>query len=132
MNHLVIEATALTPLINFDPTSGRMEIKGRSIPECPDEFWIPVLNWFESYIVSPAGTTTFVINLDYFNISSSKRILFLLYKLNDISKKGNQASVQWLHRENDEDMCEVGHDYEYMVKVPFEFVALTETELDLA
>lgn len=131
MNHLVIEATALTPYIFFNAETGHMEIKGRSIPDQPDDFWIPVLNWFESYIISPTTVTTFSINLEYFNISSSKRILFLLYKLNDIVKSGHDAKVNWLYRENDEDMFEVGHDYAYMVKVPFEFKVLAEAELDL-
>lgn len=131
MNHLVLEATAFTPYINFNAETGVMEIKGRSIPDQPDDFWIPVLNWFETYMASPSASTEFSINLEYFNISSSKRILFLLYKLNDIVKSGKDAKVSWLYRENDEDMYEVGHDYAYMVKVPFEFQALAEAELDL-
>ena len=47
---------------------------------------MPILNWFESYVVTPFQSTVFKINLEYFNISSSKRILFLLYKLNEIAK----------------------------------------------
>ncbi len=131
MNQLVIEATAFTPYINFNSEIGIMEIKGRAIPEQPDDFWIPVLNWFESYVVNPTKETTFIINLEYFNISSSKRILFMLYKLNDLVNNGNSAKVNWLYRENDEDMYEVGHDYAYMVKVPFEFNVFSEAELDI-
>ena len=132
MEALSIKSTAHTPEVNFDPIIGNMEIKGRSIPDSPDDFWMPVLNWFETYIAQPAERTTIKINLEYFNISSSKRILFLLYKLNELAENGNDVSVQWIYREEDEDMYEVGQDYAYMVKVPFMFVPYTEKELIVA
>ena len=76
---------------------------------------------FDFYLSNPASQTVFKIDLEYFNISSSKRILFLLYKLNELSENGHSVKVQWLYRDSDEDMYEVGQDYAYMVKVPFEF-----------
>lgn len=121
MQSLSIEATAQTPSVFFDVLTGNMEIKGRSIPDDPDEFWMPILYWFESYLLEPNKNTIFEINLEYFNISSSKRILFLLYKLNELSERGFEVCVHWHYRKEDEDMYEVGQDYAYMVKVPFEF-----------
>lgn len=123
-----ISETAKTPWINFNSTSGRMEIIGRSIPENADEFWMPVLNWFESYQINPNATTVFHINLEYFNIASSKRILFLLYKLHELAENGTDVSVEWLYREGNDDMYEVGQDLAYMVKVPFKFT-LTESKV---
>lgn len=125
------EASAQTPEINFNPTTGIMEIVGRSIPDQPDDFWIPVLNWFEGYLLNPCDSTTIKINLEYFNITSSKRILFLLYKLNELVDAKKSANVEWHYREADEDMYEVGQDYAYMVKVPFEFKAYIE-DLNIA
>ncbi|MDX2359764.1 MAG: DUF1987 domain-containing protein [Crocinitomicaceae bacterium] len=132
MEVLRIEATAHTPSLTFDPITGKMEISGRSIPDQPDDFWMPVLNWFETYLMTPSSITTFKINLEYFNISSSKRILFLLYKLNEIAEKGKAVSVEWYYREEDEDMYEVGQDYAYMVKVPFKFKSFSEPDLAIA
>lgn len=129
MENLNLKYTPQTPSINFDATSGVMEIKGRCIPDQPDEFWGEVLLWFDAYIQTPAKQTTFIINLEYFNISSSKRILFLLYKLNELIQNGFEAKVDWYYRENEDDMFEVGQDYAYMVKVPFNFY--TYDELDL-
>jgi hypothetical protein len=126
MDKFYIESTVHTPLIDFNPETGVMLIKGRSIPDKADEFWLPILNWFESYLLSPNARTVFRIDLDYFNISSSKRILFLLYKLNELSDNGHDALVHWCYRKADEDMFEVGQDYAYMVKVPFEFVEYEE------
>lgn len=132
MEVLSVNATAHTPAINFNSLDGKMEISGRSIPDAPDEFWMPVLNWFESYLINPFEKTTFKINLEYFNISSSKLILFLLYKLNDLSESGHEVCVEWYYRAEDEDMYEVGQDYAYMVKVPFEFHIYHEPDLALA
>ena len=122
--------TAQTPFIKMESESGDMVIRGRSIPDDADAFWMPVLSWFESYRLDPSASTVFKIDLDYFNISSSKRILFLLYKLNEMVEQGLNVRVEWFYRESDEDMFEVGNDYAYMVRVPFEFKL--HQELDLA
>ncbi|OFZ61037.1 MAG: hypothetical protein A3D92_22095 [Bacteroidetes bacterium RIFCSPHIGHO2_02_FULL_44_7] len=127
-----LNATAYTPEVIFDPLVGRMEISGRAIPDSPDEFWVPVLNWFEGYIMNPSQKTTVKISLDYFNISSSKRILFLLYKLNELAENGYDVCVEWHYRKEDEDMYEVGQDYAYMVRVPFEFMEYQDPDLALA
>lgn len=132
MDNLNIAASAFTPTVNFDCKTGVMEIKGRSIPEQPDEFWMPIISWFEGYLMNPAEQTVFKIDLEYFNISSSKRILFLLYKLNTLAKTSENVKVEWYYKVSDEDMYEVGQDYKYMVKVPFEFLSYEETELAIA
>ena len=131
MEVLKREPSAQTPTINFDPSNGLMEIKGRSIPCDSDDYWMPILNWFESYMVTPFQSTRFKINLEYFNISSSKKILFLLYKLNELAEKGLDVIVEWEYRSNDDDMYEVGQDYAYMVKVPFQFKEIKESDLAL-
>ena len=132
MEELYINATPQTPFIHFNGKSGVMEIKGRSIPDQPDEFWLPVLNWFETYLLNPNGSTVVKIDLEYFNISSSIRILFLLYKLNELAEVGNDVHVEWLYRETDEDMYEVGQDYAYMVKVPFVFKEYIDMDIAMA
>ncbi len=131
MEKLYIKDSPQTPLINFDGQIGLMEIKGRSIPDQADEFWLPVLNWFDSYLLNPVNSTTVKIDLEYFNISSSKRILFLLYKLNELAEKGLDVKVEWMYREADDDMYEVGQDYAYMVKVPFEFNMYEDKDKDM-
>lgn len=131
MDKLLLKPTAHTPAIDFIADTGRMKIQGRSIPDSPDEFWNKVLNWFERYIVEPKDKTVFDIDLEYFNVSSSKRILSLLYKLNSLTEKGYEVEVNWMYREGDEDMYEVGQDYAYMVKVPFNFIEYQEPELAL-
>lgn len=129
MKDLIHESTIQTPYIHFSKEKGSMIIKGRSIPDDPEIFWSGVLNWFDIYMMDPNALTEFKIDLEYFNISSSKRILFLLYKLNEITKRGLKAKVSWYFRESDEDMFEVGQDYAFMVKVPFEFISYKDKSL---
>ena len=132
MEILRIEETAHTPFVKLDPITGKMEIKGRAIPEDPDAFWLPILNWFESFMMNPSEEITVCLNLEYFNISSSKRILFLLYKLNELDEAGKAVQVEWHYKLSDIDMYEVGQDYAYMVKVPFHFHSYTDFELAIA
>lgn len=125
MEALRIQATIKTPEILFDPANQVFEIKGKSIPDNAEEFYNDVLHWFEDYVANPNEQTVLKIDLEYFNISSSKRLLFLLYKLNELTLKEKDVKVQWYYNENDEDMFEVGQDYAFMVKVPFDFISYT-------
>jgi hypothetical protein len=132
MKPLYINETAKTPGINFDPDAGIFSIKGKSIPDNAEDFYSVVLNWFDDYIVRPNAITEISIDLEYFNISSSKRLLFLLYKLNDLNSGKNDARVKWMYNQDDEDMYEVGQDYAFMVKVPFDFISYSLDEVILA
>lgn len=128
MQALRIQATVKTPEILFDPANKVFEIKGKSIPDNAEEFYADVLSWFDDYVANPAEETVLKIDLEYFNISSSKRLLFLLYKLNELAAKEAAVKVLWYHNEADEDMFEVGQDYAFMVKVPFDFVGYSLTK----
>lgn len=128
MEALRIPSTIKTPEVLFDPTNQVFEIKGKSIPDDAEEFYSNILTWFEDYVANPVDNTVLKIDLEYFNISSSKRLLFLLYKLNELKAKNKVVRVQWLYNEEDEDMFEVGQDYAFMVKVPFDFISYSMEE----
>jgi hypothetical protein len=122
MEQLVINPSVKTPLIDFNAQTGVMLIQGRSIPQDSETFWEPVLKWFYAYAVQPAEQTIFIFDLEYFNISSSKRILFLLYKMAEMNDQSHDISVEWRCQDSDIDMREVGNDYACMVNVPFKIV----------
>jgi hypothetical protein len=106
-----------------------MEIQGKLIPDAESNFWNLVSEWFQLYMFTPASKTTFKLQIDYLNISSSKEVLNLLYRLNELNEKGLEAEVIWSYNANDIDMQEVGKDYEHMVKVPFSFFKIQESVL---
>jgi hypothetical protein len=111
------EATENTPFILFDNEKGHLEISGVSVPENGVEFYKALLESLDNYLESPAKLTTVIINLDYFNISSSKMILFIFYKLMEVKTRGNEVIVHWLY--TDDDLLEAGTDYEHMTKLNF-------------
>ena len=122
MKLLLIESTDTTPKVDFNVESGVFAIEGKAITNDAEAFFNPVLEWLTEYIKRPAELTTVNIKLDYFNISSSKRILFVFYKLNEIIEAGKNISVNWFYHVDEDDMYEVGQDFAFMVKIPFEFI----------
>jgi hypothetical protein len=117
MEIISLEGTEDTPRVILDSKNGIFEISGRSLPEDTAEFYQPVLDWLEAYAASPNSSTEFVFKLEYFNTASSKLILDILSKLEDISG----AKVHWYFHEDDEDMEEAGQEFSELVEVPFEF-----------
>ena len=122
MKPLKIESTHKTPKVYLDPEEGVFEISGRSIPEDSVGFYKPVLEWLDEYGKNPNEKTEFKFELEYFNTSSSKNILELLKRLEEIYEKGHDVKVIWYYDEDDEDMEETGEDYQALLKVPVELI----------
>ncbi len=126
MDPIIIEGTPKTPTVNFDATTGKIEIKGRSIPENSIEFYKPLVDWLEGYGASAQAHTVVNIQLEYFNTSSSKCILDIFKKLENIAKAGSDVIINWYYEEDDEDMLEAGEDYQSIIKVPFKMIEIEE------
>jgi hypothetical protein len=130
MEPLRIQATLKTPEVILDPLNNTFAIKGKSIPDDAEAFYQEILTWFDDYALSPNSETILIVDLEYFNISSSKRLLFLFYRLNDMVLEGSKVRIQWMYNEEDEDMFEVGQDYAFMVKIPFDFLSYNMPQLE--
>lgn len=128
METLTIPGTPKTPTVDMNVESGVIEIKGRSIPENSIDFYRPVVEWLEKYAESPAPETKVNIQLEYFNTSSSKCILDVFKKLEQVYKKNGDkgVSISWFYEEDDEDMLEAGEDYQSILKIPFKMVELED------
>jgi hypothetical protein len=125
METLKIEGSPKTPTIEFDFEKGFLEIKGRSIPENSIEFYKPLVDSLDAYSTSSKPNTNVNIQLEYFNTSSSKCILDVFKKLENIHKGGNsQVVINWHYEEDDEDMLEAGEDYQAIINVPFKMVQI--------
>ncbi len=122
MEKLVIEGTEDTPKIVFDPDQGLYEISGRSLPEDVVSFYAPVLEWLDQLEANPVQGLEFTFKLEYFNTASSKLILDILLKLDDIHSSGAGMSVKWYYFEMDEDLMEAGEEYSELVEIPVELV----------
>jgi SiaC family regulatory phosphoprotein len=125
MEKINIKATDVSPEILLNNTDNVYSISGKSVVSEVDSFYAPVLTWLENFNVETTNKMRFVFDLEYFNIFSSKRILFILYKLSDLREKGVDIDVVWHFSVEDDDMKEVGEDFACMVNLPFEFVTKT-------
>jgi hypothetical protein len=118
MEIINLEGTEDTPKIILDKDKGLFEISGRSLPEDAAEFYAPILEWLDKYQSAPNPETNFLFKLEYFNTASSKLILDILSKLDNIAG----TRVTWYYHEDDEDMEEAGEEFSELVEnVPFEF-----------
>ena len=126
MEPISFEGTPKTPTVNFNADTGIVEIKGRSIPENSIEFYKPLVDWLEEYKENAQPMTKVIIQLEYFNTSSSKCILDVFKKLEAVHKAKNPVEIHWYYEEDDEDMLEAGEDYESIIRVPFKMVEIVE------
>jgi hypothetical protein len=120
MEVIKILGTEDTPAIMLDSNNELFEIAGRSLPEDVASFYDPVLNWLTEYSEKPNAKTVFNFKLTYFNTASSKILLDILMKLEEIHSAGHEVLVKWYSPEDDEDMQEAGEEYADIVDVPFE------------
>ncbi len=122
METIKIQGTEDTPKIMLDAENEIFEISGRSLPEDVSSFYEPVLNWLNEYAENPKNKTVFNFKLTYFNTASSKLLLDILMKLEEMHEKGQEILIRWHYPEDDEDMAEAGEEYSDIVDVPFEQV----------
>ncbi|MFT5596637.1 MAG: hypothetical protein ACI8QH_001436 [Flammeovirgaceae bacterium] len=118
MEAFIRRPTKSTPYVHLDNREGTYLLAGRSIPIDAEQFFHPILNWIDRLSEEPVSVIDFRFRLDFFNIASSKRILFILYKLADLQKKGVKVNIRWMYERFDDDMLEIGQDYSVMIDGP--------------
>jgi hypothetical protein len=119
---LLIEESGDTPNVVFDPTRPKFELSGRSLPENAAEFYQPLFEWIVEYSKNPLKKTVMEINMFYFNTSSSKMILDLLYRMEDLQSAGHEVQIIWYCDDDDEDMVEMGEEFSELIEVPVEII----------
>ena len=121
MDALFIKATEETPEICFDKEKPEFRVTGKSYMEDASTYYTRVINWLEEYSKSPNKQTTFLFELEYVNTASSKIVHDILEALEKISLEGHDVTVEWHYYEEDEDMLELGQEYEEIYDLPFTF-----------
>jgi hypothetical protein len=119
-----IEGTPKTPSIIFDPEKGKLEIKGRSIPEDSIGFYKKLLDLLDEYINKFNTPIQVDIGLEYFNTASSMCVLEVLKRFETIHQKGGQVTLNWHYEEDDDYMRETGDDFQTLLTVPIHLVLI--------
>jgi len=116
-------ATDKTPYVAFDLAQGSLEVRGCSIHENADRFFLPLVEQVEAYVQAPQPRTSIRFSLTYFNSSSAKFLLDTLRMLDDLHASGaSQVSLAWHYEEGDLDMLEAGEDFMGLLDFPVKLV----------
>ncbi|MFN6036847.1 MAG: DUF1987 domain-containing protein [Bacteroidota bacterium] len=126
MEPLFIEKTFSTPLVQFTDADKSILIEGRIIPEDANTVFAPIVQWVDNYFTEGNNELKIVFRLYYYNTSSSKKIVQLLKRLDEIFSTGKQISVIWEYEEGDDDCMRDGEDYKNLVKYPLDVVESKE------
>ena len=111
------------PSVILDAENGIFQISGRSMPEDVTAFYDPILEWLEELAEEYSKKIVFEFKLEYFNTASSKLLLDVLMKLEEMHEDGKEVLVKWYFPDDDEDMEEAGEEYADIVDVPLELVS---------
>ncbi len=123
MEDLFLRGTERTPEVKLSASEGKIVFKGKSIPENTNLFYDNIINWVEQYAKKPNDTTTVKIQMEYFNTMTSKCLHEVLKALETID---NNIEVLWYYEEDDEDMLEVGEDFESIIDLQFKMIEVEE------
>ena len=122
MEKINIKETDTTPIVVLDKENGVFKFEGKTLPENVTVFYQPIIDWFTEYIKDPNPETVIDLKLEYINTASSKALFSLFLKLEEIAKKGLDIKIKWYYADDDEDMKDVGEEYEDVIKIPFEHI----------
>lgn len=117
---MIIPQTIHTPLVVASPDSGVISIKGKIIPENPDEFFNQ-LEIITQQCLSEKKENQLNINIqvDYFNTPSSK-MLAKYFK----SVIPQNPMINWHYEPGDDSIREAGEDYSALLNFPFNLVEM--------
>jgi len=124
MENLIIEATSITPYIHIDQQSGLIEIRGKSIPENPYEFYKPIWEWVSVFEKEAPPAMEVNVKMEYFNSSTLKCLIDIFKRLAAIRNTHPDTSLvfNWYYVPDDEDMMEAGQDCEGIIGIPFNLI----------
>lgn len=98
------------PVLNFNFETGICEISGESYMEETYKFYEPVIAWLQNYTFEKRQVVL-NIKLTYFNTSSSRFILEILYTLREYKNRGGNVEINWYYKKDDPDMLTEINDF---------------------
>jgi hypothetical protein len=124
---LYIKESPTTPEVKFNFETGELEIKGVSIPEDTDEFYNPLLEALEDYLTkNNPEKITISFKLIYVNTSTSAVLGKIIKLLEPEEAESRQVIVNWYYEMEDEDMKDLGEDFNSFTTLKFELIPCEE------
>mgnify|MGYP002620867199 CR=1 FL=1 len=114
MNTIHYDSSEKTPMIRGDIEKGEITIKGRSYPESTTDFYKDFKVWLQSFYANAPNTVTVVLDLEYFNTSTTAVLYDMIQQLSKL-KDDKKISVTWYFDEDDYDMIDKGHELQRLL-----------------
>ena len=126
---ILIEKNDLAPKVVLDKEKNTFLIAGKSIIENSHDFYNPILIWFKNYFENPNDNTELILYLEYINSSSFLQIANIIDIFSQNMEKHN-LNIKWLYDKDDDTMEEIGKDLQFTYLVKFNFIELTNTNIE--
>jgi hypothetical protein len=120
-----IEPTRVTPGVLF--LEGHLEIRGRSIPDNPADFYRPLDEWITAYLVRPPVRTRMILSFDFINTASTKWVYSIVKKLAAYSNVHELVSIEWFYEKGDDELFELGQIIHSFIDCPFIYYETEQT-----
>ena len=122
MERIFRDPSSSLPLIDFMP-EGNLKIEGRAILENAASFFKPLIDFADALEVS---NVVLDINLEYFNTSTSKKLLEFFKHL-EANNKVENILINWYFETGDDDSVETAEIYEEcLLRVDFRYHEFAE------
>jgi len=127
MENIFIKEAPTTPEVRFDFDESYLEIKGVSIPEDTEEFYNPLIEAIEEYIKTEfPQEITLAFKLIYVNTSTSAVLGKIIKILEPLEGEDRVVNVNWYYELEDEDMKDLGEDFNSFSKLNFDLIPCDE------
>lgn len=127
MIRLVLERSASTPAVDFDPDSGMLRMSGESYPENTLEFFQPILEWVGQF-TERTDNICLDLHMVYMNTSSIKCMLEILDYLELAHKQGKNVTLNWYYDEDNDRALDVAEEFEEDYSMPFNIIPIDDAE----
>ncbi len=128
MENIQIDGTDKSPAVILDKDRGFLELKGRSLIEDSEKFFLPLVEWIIEYSNSPHDKTTVEFKFEYFNTSCSKWLITITKQLKKLYDKDHNTDINWYYE--DEDVLEYGEVIRDLVDVPMNMIEIDDDDDD--
>jgi hypothetical protein len=117
MNNINSKANATYPEVVY-MQSGKLLIRGRSIPSDVKNFYQPLIDWATSLQIKSLIVD---LEMEYMNSASAKKLLYLL-KILDTNNDVQKLTIRWHYEEGDEESLISGQIFEKLLtKADFKY-----------
>lgn len=113
---LKLVETEHTPAVNF--SGGNLSLTGKSMPEDAKGFYGQLIDYVNE--LSASEPVQMIVDLSYFNSSSSKQLLRLFFCLEDKQGQGANVMVTWKSSKDDHLIIEKGEEFKDLLEIPVE------------